>query len=84
MYMYLYNFIQNGAVCGVWLGVTGLSPLLLVYPSPDLDWLWNTSVSDSPPPDLASVLSSASLTLDPQGNLIAVRCIHSIHVHVYT
>lgn len=52
----------------MWLGVTGLSPLLQVYPSHNLEWLWNTTS------DLNTILISARLSLDTQGYLIAVRC----------
>ena len=59
---------QNGEV-GVWVGVTGVSPLLQVYPSPALDWIWGRDAAT-----LNSVMISASaLAVDHQGNLIAVR-----------
>ena len=52
----------------MWLGVTGLSPLLRAYPSSDLDWMWSRD-----PTALNSFLMSASLAQDLQGNLVAVR-----------
>ena len=68
--MYKY-FFQSEA--GLWVGVTGLSPVLQVYPSPGLEWLWSNSTSEHTPSDPTSFLASASLTLDTQGNLLAVR-----------
>ena len=53
----------------VWLGVTGgVSPLLRVYPSPALEWMWDRDTAS-----LNSFLVSASLALDSQGHLVAVR-----------
>ena len=50
------------------MGVVGQSPVLQVYPSIGLEWLWNTT--DATPLD--PLLASSSLAVDAQGNLVAV------------
>ena len=68
-------FPQSETV-GVWVGIIGQSPVVQVYPSPALEWLWNMTSTA-----LDNILTSASLAVDAFDNVVAVSKLHYVLVN---